>query len=307
MKKKILVIGYSSFVRRRVIKSLKKINILDIFICSKSNKINKKEKIFFNDYKQALSSENYDYVYISLTNNLHFRYAKMALNLGMNVIVDKPITISFDKTLDLVRIAKKKKVILFELTIFNNHIVYEKILKLIGGRTKIESIHANFNIPLPKKLNLISQRFDGCNYNMGPYAAAIVRLYLSGKIEKKFVTKVNFGGKYKNINKEFNLLIKNKSCSFFGNFSISREYISNLIFMGNQKIIEIPFQAFALPCDKKIAINIKKNNKSYIVKFKDDYIKKTFENLIYAKFNKNYYYEMIILDNRIKKKLNLFN
>ena len=73
MKKKILVIGYSSFVRRRVIKSLKKIKKLDIFICSKSNRIDKKEKIFFNDYKVALNSENYDYVYISLINNLHFK------------------------------------------------------------------------------------------------------------------------------------------------------------------------------------------------------------------------------------------
>ena len=63
--------------------------------------------------------------------------------------------------------------------------------------------------------------------------------------------------------------------------------------MGNKKIIEIPFQAFALPCDKEIKINIKKNNKRYIMKFKDDYIKKAFENIIYK--YKNYYYEMIIL------------
>ena len=32
----------------------------------------------------------------------------MALDLGMNVIVDKPITISFQKTLHLIKIAKKK-------------------------------------------------------------------------------------------------------------------------------------------------------------------------------------------------------
>ena len=57
--------------------------------------------------------------------------------------------------------------------------------------------------------------------------------------------------------------------------------------------------------DKKI--NIKKNNKKYIMKFKDDYIKKAFENIIYAKFSKNYYYEMIIIDNKIKKKLKLIN
>lgn len=47
MKKKILIIGYSSFVRRRIIKSLGKIKNLEIYICSKSNKIDKKKKNFF--------------------------------------------------------------------------------------------------------------------------------------------------------------------------------------------------------------------------------------------------------------------
>ena len=52
---------------------------------------------------------------------------------------------------------------------------------------------------------------------------------------------------------------------------------------------------------------IDKISNQILEEVKDDYIKKAFENIIYAKFSKNYYYEMIILDNKIKKKLNLIN
>ena len=60
MKKKILILGYSSFFRRRVLPSISKIKNLKIFICSKSNKINFKKNIYFNDYNTALSKLKYD-------------------------------------------------------------------------------------------------------------------------------------------------------------------------------------------------------------------------------------------------------
>ena len=46
MKKKILILGYSSFLQRRVIKSLLKIKNIEIYICSKSQKIDYKKKNF---------------------------------------------------------------------------------------------------------------------------------------------------------------------------------------------------------------------------------------------------------------------
>jgi len=47
MKKiQLLILGYSSFVKRRVLPAIKKIQKIEYFICSKSNKINLKEIIF---------------------------------------------------------------------------------------------------------------------------------------------------------------------------------------------------------------------------------------------------------------------
>jgi predicted dehydrogenase len=307
MPKKMLIIGYSSFVRKRVIKSLKRIENLDIFICSKSHKINRKKKIFYNDYDKALKAKSFDYIYISLVNNLHFYYAKLALNLGYNVIVDKPITTSYSETNQLLKIAKKKNVLLCELMIFNYHSAFDKIIKLIGGEKKIETIQANFNIPLTKPIKDISNINGGCNYDMGPYAAAIIRIFFNKNFQKSLILKKNFKKSKSKVIKEFSLLVQDKSKKFYGNFAISKEYISNLIFFGNDKIIEIPFQAFALPSSKKINIIIKSKNKKYTIKLKNDYIKKFFNDIINSKFIFNHYYKKIDLDNKIKKKLGLIN
>ena len=108
IKKKILILGYSSFFKRRVSKSLNKIKNLEVFICSKSNKINHRLRIFYNDYDKALKDKSFDFVYISLINSMHYLYAKKALELKLNVIIDKPITTSFNDTKRLLQIAKKK-------------------------------------------------------------------------------------------------------------------------------------------------------------------------------------------------------
>ena len=108
-KTKLLILGYSSFARRRLIPSLKKMKNIDYYICSKSNQINFKKKILFNNYNQALNQISPNIVYVSLINSLHYKYAKMSLKKGFNVIVDKPISENYSQAKNLIKIAKRKK------------------------------------------------------------------------------------------------------------------------------------------------------------------------------------------------------
>lgn len=150
-KTRLLILGYSSFLRRRVIPAIRKIKNLEYSVCSKSNKINLKEKILFNDYNEALLRTDSKIVYISLINSLHFKYAKKALEKGFNVIVDKPITTSFYQTKKLLNIARKKKLLLAEATLYNFHEVFNKMLKACNGVDNILHIQAYFNIKVKKK------------------------------------------------------------------------------------------------------------------------------------------------------------
>ena len=109
IKTKILFLGYSSFLKRRVIPSVKKNKKINYCICSKSNKKNIKNKIFYNNLNEGLKKFKPDIVDISKINSLRYTLAKKILKKGYNVIVDKPITLKFKYTRELLKIAKIKK------------------------------------------------------------------------------------------------------------------------------------------------------------------------------------------------------
>ena len=56
-KKKILFLGYSSFLQRRVLPAVKKFKNLQISICSKSSKINTDLLITENNYIEAIKKK----------------------------------------------------------------------------------------------------------------------------------------------------------------------------------------------------------------------------------------------------------
>jgi len=293
----LLILGNSNFVKRRVVSSLNKIKEIDYKICSKSQK---NKKIFFNNYTKALKSDP-DIVYISLVNHLHYKYAKIALNMGLHVVVDKPITTKLYQVKELIKIAKKKKLLLSEATLFNYHVVFDKINSLVGGNKHLKFIQSNFTIPQKKTLKQIELTQSDCFMDMSPYASSLIRLYLGSKVKNLTF----FSEKFKNNKniKNFYILAKNSKTKYFGNFAVGREYLSQIIFTSEKKIIYLDFQAFALPSNKKIKIIVKENNKfKNIYINKDDSIKNYFKKILSSIKNKKFdkFYDFILYDSKIK-------
>ena len=293
----LLILGNSNFVKRRVVSSLNKIKEINYKICSKSQK---NKKIFFNNYTKALKS-NPDIVYISLVNHLHYKYAKIALNMGLHVVVDKPITTKLYQVKELIKIAKKKKLLLSEATLFNYHGVFDKINSLIGGNKNLKFIQSNFTIPQKKTLKQIELTQSDCFMDMSPYASSLIRLYLGSKVKNLTF----FNEKFKNNKniKNFYILAKNSKTKYFGNFAVGREYLSQIIFTSEKKIIYLDFQAFALPSNKKIKIIVKENNKfKNIYINKDDSIKNYFKKILSSIKNKRFdqFYDFTLYESKIK-------
>jgi len=304
IKKKILILGNSSFVQRRVLNSLKKIKNIEIILCSKSSKINKKNLVFLNNYKKAIISGP-KIVYISLINKLHYKYAKFALENKCNVIVDKPITKNLLMSKKLISIAKKNKLLLAEATLFNYHSVFKKIIKSMGGINKITHIQSNFNIPIIKKIQNIRNRDDDTLMDMSPYAAAIIRIFFKKNYQMN-VSKITYKGSA--YIKSFYVFCNNKKISYFGNFGSEKEYISEIRFFSNKKIASINHQAFALPNNTSIPVSFKEKNKVKTVKFsKDDTIKNFFKECFKAIKLKKYdmYYKDLLIDSKIREKIKL--
>ncbi len=302
---KLLIIGYSKFARRRLIPSLKKNKKIDYYICSKSKKINHKEKIFYNDYNKAIIKLSPQIVYISLINSLHYKYAKKSLEMGCNVIVDKPITTSLHQTKKLLKIAKRKKILLSEATLFNYHRVFDKMLKLCNGKKNILHIQSNFNIPDFKNFKLLDKIKGDCEMDMSPYAASIIRLFTNSKLKELRVYKEYFPDN-KNV-KKFYILAKIKNSTYFGNFGLGGKYINQISFFTKDKIIFSPERIFALPSNKNLYILSKENNVTKKIKIKkDDCIQNFFKKILLALNNRNFdfFYKNLLGDAIIRERIN---
>ena len=133
-KNSFLLLGYSSIARKRIINVFLK-NKIEFSVASKSfNKDIDGAKKIFLDYNDALLNSGANIVYISLPNSLHFNFAKKALSLGYHVIVDKPMCYKLIESRQLIKLAKKKIMVPFNLS----KIKFKNLIK------KIKPIKADF-------------------------------------------------------------------------------------------------------------------------------------------------------------------
>lgn len=70
------------------------------------------DRIYY-DYTELLNSEA-DTIYVALPNHLHYSFAKKALQANKHVIMEKPITANSQELIDLMAIAAKNKLMIFE-------------------------------------------------------------------------------------------------------------------------------------------------------------------------------------------------
>ena len=264
---KVLILGYSNIVRKRVLSVLKEKKI-KIFIASKSYK----KKIpgirrQFQSYEQALKKCKPNIVYISLPNSKHYEWAKKSLNRKFNTIVDKPITSNMKQLDELIKLSKKNKRLLVESTFFNYHIQIKKIIRMYKNDA-YKKINAKFVIPKPdKKSILMSKKLQGgVLMDMGPYISSIPRLFnLKKLIKKRIKVKIN---KDKLIT-SIKFLINFKEGDYNGFFKFGGKY-KNQITISNKKTKSYITRVFSPPCDENLTLKSISKKKEKIIRFKKD-------------------------------------
>lgn len=122
-----------------------------VAICGHHN-VEKTEKIasenhipfvYFN-YQEMLDNPKVDTIYIGTPNNLHYEQAKQALLNHKNVILEKPFTRSFKQAEELVELAKRNKLFLFEAITVVNTPNFEKTKELVDNFEKIKIVELNY-------------------------------------------------------------------------------------------------------------------------------------------------------------------
>jgi len=296
---KILIIGYSSLVKRRIITSLIR-NKIPYDIASRS----KKQKDFnaenwYHGYTNALNNSNANIAYISLPNSLHYKWAKNSLKKDFHTLIDKPATINLNELNVLFKIAKKRKKILSEAIFFNYHLQMKSVLNEVN-KNKIIRLNANFLIPKPDKNSILSSNKlkGGVVMDMGPYIAALSRLFFKS-VPKRMIKNIIFK---KKMSSKIEILFIYKDKYFFGKFSHNDSYKNFIEVYFKDRMIKLS-RVFSPPALEKLKVFEFKKNRIKSKTFSDDIFKKYIEEIFILIKKKKYshHYKQMIDDIKVRE------
>lgn len=103
----------------------------------------------FPCYKELLSSDKIDAVYIPLPPSLHYKWAKYALENNKHVLLEKPFTDSYEKTRELISIAETRSLALHEnyMFVYHSQLDYIKEYMMNGSIGDIRLVRIDFGFP----------------------------------------------------------------------------------------------------------------------------------------------------------------
>jgi dTDP-3,4-didehydro-2,6-dideoxy-alpha-D-glucose 3-reductase len=253
---RLLILGYSSIAERRVIPAAAKIAaISDISIASKSRPRPEswpRQGCFFNDYTEALRSDA-DIVYLSLPNAMHDAWVMAALEAGKHVVVDKPAMMTLEASLKAVEAAHRAKRILAEATVFSHHPQFEALATFMADNGPLTQVAAQFIIPPLPIQNFRNHRElgGGCLLDMGPYAAATMRI-LGGGAPSQIAALP--GGRHPETGVDMGFSVQARLANggaFSGHYSFEGEYQNRLLVVGRSGSVIIE-RVFSPPADHRM-------------------------------------------------------
>jgi predicted dehydrogenase len=254
---RLLILGFSSIAERRVIPAAATVAaISEVSIASRSRKPPAswaKQGRFFTDYESALRLCSADVVYLSLPNAMHEQWTMGALAAGKHVIVDKPAMMTREAAERAVAEARRGKLLLAEATVFSCHPQFQALYSFIAEQGPLTQVDAQFIIPPLPISNFRNHRGlgGGCLLDMGPYAAATMRLLGGGPPSQ--VTALA-GGVHPEtgVDMGFSVLARlHNGAVFSGHFSFEGEYQNRLLIVGRSGSV-LTERVFSPPADHRM-------------------------------------------------------
>jgi dTDP-3,4-didehydro-2,6-dideoxy-alpha-D-glucose 3-reductase len=138
-------------------------------------------------YHNLLDREDIDAVYVPLPPSLHHEWVTRALRAGKHVLAEKPLTTTYQRTVELVGLASELNLVLAENYMFLYHSQHDAVRQLVDGGTigSLRVFSSSFGIP---PLNPASFRYQpglgsGSLLDVGVYPLRVAQLYLSARLE----------------------------------------------------------------------------------------------------------------------------
>jgi len=254
---RLLILGFSSIAERRVIPAAAAVAaISEISIASRSRKLPAswpKQGRSFSDYESALRQSGADIVYLSLPNAMHEQWTFATLAAGKHVVVDKPAMIAVEVAERAVAEARRGKRLLAEATVFSLHPQFQALGGFIAEQGTLTHVDAQFIIPPLPIGNFRNHRElgGGCLLDMGPYAAATMRL-LGGGLPSQVTALAGGVHPETGVDMGFSVLARlHNGAVFSGHFSFEGEYQNRLLIVGRAGSV-LTERVFSPPADQRM-------------------------------------------------------
>ena len=269
---RVLILGYSSIVERRVLPAAAKVGrIATVSIASKSRPKPDdwpKQGLFVDDYEAALRGSDCDLVYLSLPNAMHAHWVVAALAAGKHVVVDKPAMMTLAASEHAVEEARRAGRLVAEATVFGYHPQFARLAEFIAETGPMTHAAAQFIIP-PLPIGNFRNHAElggGCLLDLGPYAAATMRIL--GGDDVSGITALA-GGKHPEtgVDMGFSVLARlGNGGAFSGHFSFEGEYQNRLLVVGRSGSALIE-RVFTPPADHPVEWRRRVRNVEDVVTF----------------------------------------
>ncbi len=137
-------------------------------------------------YDEIVNNNDIDIIYVATTHNFHFKNAKLALEHGKHVLIEKAFTVNAQEALSLAELASDKNLFLME-AIWVRFLPSYKLLKkmlmdgIIGDIKQINVSFGNFVPPMYEKRLTDPALAGGVTLDMGIYPISFV-CYMLGEL-----------------------------------------------------------------------------------------------------------------------------
>lgn len=149
----------------------------------------------YHGYQKLIESVEMDSVYLPLPPALHYKWAKMALECGKHVFVEKPSTTSLADTDSLIEIASKKELALHENYMFMLHDQIKAIDNVVKsgeiGEVRLYRISFGFPLRTQNDFRYNKELGGGALLDAGGYTMKYAS-YLLGSTAKVITAQVNY-------------------------------------------------------------------------------------------------------------------
>jgi len=134
----------------------------------------------FGSYDELLHSGEVDAVYIPLPNSLHAEWTIRALEAGLPVLCEKPLTASAAEAREVLRARDRTGLPVAEAFMYRYHPMYDRVLERVRGGAigEVIGVHGVFSFMLddPKSIVASSELAGGALLDVGCYPVNLARL-----------------------------------------------------------------------------------------------------------------------------------